>query len=495
MADVAAVIRCTDASARVWSTLRSVERQTVRAEIALAADASTPAPTTAWLRAVAEARGHRFVQVESDRASVVKNAGIHATSPPFIACVDAGCELEPAFLSQIVPRFADDATAVAAAWVQWVGPGTRVVVDERPPVTLAGCLADSGAVSDPVVIRRRAWESAGGFDESLDVLEGLELWLRFLSGGRAIAMVPQVLASYVVEHGGLYVRAWDAERRAADMARVLHTHRALFEAQAADVLAEREARLLPMAHRFRPLLSRRDASLHEIGQIRAHIDELLAGAAGAHALPQPGDDARSTPVARDWGFSRGTPVDRYYINAFLESCAADVRGTVLDVQESDTARRIGGDRVTRVDVLDVDGRNARATVVADLRCAPNVPAETYDCIVLTQTLHLVDDMPSVIAECARMLRPAGVLLVTMPCVSRIANDYGPAHDHWRVTAAAARRLFAEQFGTRVQVESWGNAATGASFLYGLAVHELSQAALDANDPHYPLLVSVRAEKA
>ena len=493
MADAAVVIRCADAGRRVWNTLRSVERQIARAEVALVADPSTPAPTMAWLRAVAGARGHRFVQATGDRPAAVKNAGIRATTAPLVACVDAGCELQPTFLSESGSRFDDEATAAAAAWVQWVGPGTRVVVDELPPVTLAGCLADSGAVSDPTVIRRRDWEDAGGFDESLAVLEGLDLWLRFLSRGHAIAMVPRVLASYVVEHGALYLRAWEGDQRAGDMSRVLNTHRALFEAHVADVLARREARLLSMADRYRPLLAGRDASLYEVEQVRARVDEMSGGASGPQTLPLHGADARSTPVDRKWGFSRGTPVDRYYINAFLESCAADVQGVVLDVQEPDNAKRIGGDRIARLDVIDVDARNGRATVVADLRCAPNVPADSYDCILLTQTLHFVDDMPAVIAECARMLRPGGVLLVTMPCASRVANDYGPAQDYWRVTVPAARRLLAEHFG-RVRVESWGNAATTAAFLYGLAVHELSQATLDAHDPHYPLLVSVRAQK-
>jgi SAM-dependent methyltransferase len=113
---------------------------------------------------------------------------------------------------------------------------------------------------------------------------------------------------------------------------------------------------------------------------------------------------------------------------------------------------------------------------------------------LTQTLHFVDDMRAAVAECARLLRPGGVLLVTLPCISRVDNDYGPAQDHWRVTAPAARRLFAEHFGARVGVESWGNAAAAAGFLYGLAAHELSPATLDAHDPHCPLLVSVRATK-
>jgi SAM-dependent methyltransferase len=490
----AVVIRCADATGRVWTTLRSVERQTMRSEVVLVADPSTPPGAVAWLRAVADSRGHQLVLAGSERPAAVKNAGIRATTAAVVACVDAGCELHPTFLSQTAPHLDDAATAAAATWVEWVGPGPRVVVDELPPVTLAGCLAHSRAVSDAAVIRRRDWLDAGGFDESLPSLEALDLWLWLLSHSRTIAMVPQALASYVVERGALYQSARDGNLRAGAMSRVLHKHRALFEAHVADALAEREARLLPMAHRYRPLLAGRDASLAEVERTRARVQELLGGRPFSSAPPQVGGEARATPLARDWGFSRGTPVDRYYINAFLEACAADVRGVVLDVQEADNARRIGGERIARVDVIDVDAANPRATVVADLRCAPNLAAASYDCIVLTQTLHLVDDMPAVVAECARLLRPGGVLLATMPCASRLANEYGPAHDHWRVTPAAARRLFGEQFGAGVRVESWGNVAATAGFLYGLGVHELAPATLDFHDPHYPLLVTVRAQK-
>ena len=495
MAAAAIVIRCATASARVWNTLRSAERQTVRPEIVLVADPSTPPAMLAWLRAVADSRGHLCVVATSERPAAVRNAGIRATTAPFVACVDAGCELQPTFLAQTTAPLDDAATAAAATWVEWVGPGPRVTFDELPPVTLAGCLANSDAVGDAALVRRSDWLHAGGFDESLPVLDALDLWLRLLAQGRLIAMVPQALVSYTVDRGSLYRAAWDGDLRASAMSLVLARHRSLFEAHVADVLAEREARLLPMAHRFRPLLARRDASLAESQNVRDREHHLLGGQAISVATAQPGGDNRATPLARDWGFSRGTPVDRYYINGFLESCAADVRGNVLDVQEADNARRIGGDRVARVDVIDVDAGNPRATVVADLRCAPNVPSGAYDCIVLTQTLHLVDDMPAVVAECARLLRSGGVLLATMPCASRIANDYGPAHDHWRVTVPAARRLFADQFGPNVRVESWGNVAATAAFLYGMAVHELAPATLNFNDPHYPLLVTVRAQKA
>ena len=41
------------------------------------------------------------------------------------------------------------------------------------------------------------------------------------------------------------------------------------------------------------------------------------------------------PVSDHWGWDRGTPVDRYYIEQFLAEHAADVRGRVLEVKDSD----------------------------------------------------------------------------------------------------------------------------------------------------------------
>ncbi|MGH7267673.1 MAG: methyltransferase domain-containing protein, partial [Candidatus Rokuibacteriota bacterium] len=70
----------------------------------------------------------------------------------------------------------------------------------------------------------------------------------------------------------------------------------------------------------------------------------------------------------------------------------------------------------RSDVVDRDPGNARATVIADLRDAPGIAASTYDCIILTQTLHVIDDMVAVLRECARILKPGGVLLATLPCL-------------------------------------------------------------------------------
>ena len=70
-------------------------------------------------------------------------------------------------------------------------------------------------------------------------------------------------------------------------------------------------------------------------------------------------------------------------------------------------QQVGSAAVTAHDVIDIDPTNPRATVIADLRRADAISAATYDCIILTQTLHLIDYQGAVLAECARLLRPGG----------------------------------------------------------------------------------------
>ena len=72
------------------------------------------------------------------------------------------------------------------------------------------------------------------------------------------------------------------------------------------------------------------------------------------------------PVSRTFGFDRGKPIDRWYIERFLAEHAADVRGRVLEVAESTYTGWYGGDDVTTSDILYAAEGNPEATVVGDL---------------------------------------------------------------------------------------------------------------------------------
>jgi SAM-dependent methyltransferase len=203
------------------------------------------------------------------------------------------------------------------------------------------------------------------------------------------------------------------------------------------------------------------------------------------------------PVSRTFGFERGKPVDRWYIERFLAEHSADVRGRVLEVAESTYTGWYGGEDVTASDVLYAAEGNPDATVVGDLTTGAGIPEAAYDCFICTQTLQVIYDIRAAVAGTRRLLAPGGVLLATLPGISQISRednrDWG---DWWRFTARSAQRLFADVYGEEhVQVRQHGNVHAAAAFLYGLAAEDLDLSALELTDPDFHLVMTVRAVRA
>ena len=135
------------------------------------------------------------------------------------------------------------------------------------------------------------------------------------------------------------------------------------------------------------------------------------------------------------------------------------------------------------------------TFVGDLCDGSNLPSDAFDCIVLTQTLHLLFDMPKAVATLWRVLRPGGVLLVTVPWISSIDRGEWGGDWYWSISPKALTRLLSGPFPSEgATVRSYGNVLSAAAFIYGLAEQELSPAELDVHDPFCPVLVAGRAVK-
>ncbi|MFH1742243.1 MAG: polysaccharide deacetylase family protein, partial [bacterium] len=197
------------------------------------------------------------------------------------------------------------------------------------------------------------------------------------------------------------------------------------------------------------------------------------------------------------GVERGTPVDRYYIHKFLDRNRLDIHGRVLEIKDAGYTSRFGDDRVEVRDVLDINPANKSATIIADLSRADSIPSDTFDCFILTQTIHIIYDVKGALAHAYRILKPGGVLLCTLPSTCRINCEDGglDAGDYWRFTEASVRRLFAEIFPPEAfEVFVHGNVMACVAFLEGLAADEIASDRLDQTDPWHPLLFCVRGVK-
>jgi hypothetical protein len=203
------------------------------------------------------------------------------------------------------------------------------------------------------------------------------------------------------------------------------------------------------------------------------------------------------PHRKNYGWTRGKCVDRYYIEQFLFEHSQDIRGHAVEIGENQYMARFGGDRISKADVLDYV-QHPGVTVLADLTSAPNIADATFDCFICTQTLMCLYDLRAAVKTLWRTLASGGVALVTLSGISQIApmSMTNGANEYWRFTEASAQRLFGEVFGDeQVEVHTFGNVLTAVAFLHGLVVDELTPEEFAYHDPAYPLIVAVRAMKA
>lgn len=208
-----------------------------------------------------------------------------------------------------------------------------------------------------------------------------------------------------------------------------------------------------------------------------------------------GNLRRLTPISREFGYDRGFPVDRYYIENFLASHSDDIKGRVLEIGDNSYTRQFGGDRVSQSEIFHAVEGNLAATFVGDLTNAEQVPSDSFDCVILTQTLQFIYEVRLAIKTIYRILKPGGVVLVTIPAITSLCDPQWSNTWYWNYTTLSARRLFEEVFPpTHLQVETYGNVLSATAFLQGLAVQELTPKELDFRDPNYETIVAVRAVK-
>lgn len=84
----------------------------------------------------------------------------------------------------------------------------------------------------------------------------------------------------------------------------------------------------------------------------------------------------------------------------------------------------------RVTTLDIEDRSGTVDLIGDVQSMPEVGDETFDTVLCTQVLEHVPDPARAVREIARVLRPGGCLIATVPHLSMI---HEAPHDYFRFT--------------------------------------------------------------
>jgi peptidoglycan/xylan/chitin deacetylase (PgdA/CDA1 family) len=400
--------------------------------------------------------------------------------------------MEPTYLEKASSAL-DEAPDIAfvSCGMRSVGEADEVWFPPEPELIAS---LTRGVVHVASMMRRTLWETVGGFDEAFDGHEDLDFWTSVLAAGFKGRVLPEALLRYRVRAGSRSRRAISRTRHVPLMERFYTKHWAALVPRTEELLLAKERFILEQREHRDRLLCRAQQLEQEIGaldgDIASAVEELRRLGRERVEL---GDLRRTSPISPVWGLDRGKPLDRYYIEQFLDRHRRDIRGRVIEVKDSGYTQAFGDGRVTASDVIDIDPTNDGATLVTDLARADTIPEGTYDCFILTQTLGVIFDVAGALAHARRVLKPGGVLLCTVPAAGRISYEEGLDGDFWRFTEASIRRLFADVFPVDAfEVTGYGNVLAGAAFLYGLAPHELSKAELDAHDPYFPVVYGVRA---
>ena len=208
-------------------------------------------------------------------------------------------------------------------------------------------------------------------------------------------------------------------------------------------------------------------------------------------LPRWGNLRRTAPFSANFGFDRGTPVDRYYLHRFLEAHRPSITGDVLEIQSPGYTERYGHD-VRRAHTVDIDPRFGTTYVVDLARSRGVIPDAAYDCVLLPNTLALLRDIEGCLAAALRIVKPGGVILASTSVFVPLLPDLP---DYWRLSVAGWHEVLDRVWqDTEFALESHGNCLAAVASMLGLATEEVTGEELDVKDPRYPVLVTVRARR-
>ncbi len=496
-------------------------------EIIVVDDGSTDHPETV----VASYPGVKLIRQDNQGLSSARNTGLAAAKADFILFLDADDKLDPIAIATNLRRFESvpDAGFVYGGYELIDAHGAVIeggasFRDVGPDPYRSLLRVNVVGMHGTVLYRRALLAEIGGFDPTLRACEDYDVFLR-LSRLHPVAGGPEILA-YYRRHGANM--SGDPHFMLKSVHKVLGRQRKIAETDP-DLFAAWQDGMRDSARhyvgqgfsRLRQLPQAGDARRREFRQLGALVRDYPGYSAQRVAgrlrrgigslvpltlrqrLRRPdgldrvrmGDLRRIKPIDSWFGAGRGKPVDRHYVEQFLHKYARDISGRVLEIGDSSYTRRYGGDRVERADVFNRFPGGPETSFSGDLAGEHDLPEAAFDCIVFTQTLHLIFDMPAALAALWAALKPGGVLLVTVPFISTIDRGEWGDSWYWALSPAALRRLLEARFGPeRVDVSAYGNVLVATAFLYGLAEHELSAAEFDAYDPHCPVLVAGRARK-
>ncbi|MCH7944859.1 MAG: glycosyltransferase family 2 protein, partial [Armatimonadetes bacterium] len=127
--------------------------------------------------------------------SYARNAGVRAAATDRIAFLDDDDLWMPAYLERVDAAFAREDVGFVLGWMSRLFPDRVTPGKSMPPTMDVPTLfaGNPGVTGSNLVIDRALFERVGGFDETLDYSEDMDLLIRLLAAGANYGLVTERL--------------------------------------------------------------------------------------------------------------------------------------------------------------------------------------------------------------------------------------------------------------------------------------------------------------
>lgn len=492
--------------------LHSVFAQTRAAdEVIVVDDGSTVTPTHI-LKAFPSVK---LIEKENGGLPSARNTGLQHATSRFICFLDVDDRLKPDALSSGIACFRSHSQAalVYGGHYQIDQDGFRRGNSENcipPGVDPYSTLLTGNMIGmiAAVLFRRDRLIELGGYDETLRRGEDYDLYLR-IAQRYPIASHSQIIAEY----------RWHGDNMSKDTGQMLEAVLSIHDKHRPESGYRVDFWLQGrrnwydwythgQAEMWGDGLLKAPQSFQAAPRLKNNLKRILRAVAPRRlraftrsTWPPPvgkvdfGSLASTRPLSTDFGWERGTPIDRYYIEGFLQEHSQDIRGRVLEFGDDLYSRRFGSG-ITQLDVLHVSSDNPKVTITGDITTRGVLPDGAFECIIFTQTLQLIYELNEAIERLHAALKPDGILLLTVAGISQIDRHEWGTNWCWSFTVSSLHRLFERVFGRgELRFSSHGNVFAAICFLTGAVVEEVNTKDLDVLDPVYPVTITLRAQRA
>ncbi len=214
--DIAVIIPCYNTPPEfLQEAIDSVKKNKIQSgySITIVNDGSTNAATMKYLNTINDTTIQVITQQNKGLAGA-RNTGIKNTASEYLVFLDSDDRLKPNYIEKgtgVLNQHAE--TGVVYANAQAFGDGSRENFVAKPFDIVSLLLTNH--IPSCVVMRRKAWEDVGGFDEGLRKFEDWEFWISIYKAGWKFHFIEQPMFEYRIQANSLLGESGEKDFRNA----------------------------------------------------------------------------------------------------------------------------------------------------------------------------------------------------------------------------------------------------------------------------------------